>query len=399
MNVLVLNCGSSSMKFQFLEMEKEELKCKGLVERIGANDAIMTYEVQGQDKLKTVQPIRNHAEALSCCLWLIMSEDRGVIKRKSEIAGIGHRVVHGGEEFSDSVRIGESVLSRIREFCKFAPLHNPHNLVGIEICQELLPGIPQVAVFDTAFHHNMPEKSYIYPIPHELYSKYGIRRYGFHGTSHRYVCCRAEEILKTPLSKLKLITCHLGNGCSIAAVDKGVSVDTTMGYTPLEGLVMGTRCGDIDPAIILYLLDVQKLSTKEVDTILQKKSGLLGLSGTSNDMREIAAQAEKGSARHQLALDVFCHRIRKYIGAYAAEMGGMDAVIFMGGIGENSKLVRKMVCDNMEFLGITVDPALNERNAEIISAGKTKVMVIGTNEELLIARDTRDIIKGEKSAC
>ena len=321
MKVLVLNCGSSSIKFQLIEMIKEELICKGMVEKIGANDAILGYEAKGRDKLKTVEPVLNHSDAIKIILNLLMSENRGVIKDKAEIDGIGHRVVHGGEQFSDSSLINEGVMSAIKEFCKFAPLHNPHNLKGIEVCNELLPGVPQVAVFDTSFHHNMPEKAYIYPIPYSLYKNLGIRRYGFHGTSHRYVSNRAEEILKRPLSTLKLITCHLGNGCSVAAVDKGISVDTSMGYTPLEGLVMGTRCGDIDPAIVLYLMDKQNLSTKEVDNLLQKKSGLLGISETSNDLREIVIKAEIGSTQHKLAIDVFCHRVRKYIGAYAVCYG------------------------------------------------------------------------------
>ncbi|MBL8026269.1 MAG: acetate kinase [Fibrobacteres bacterium] len=394
MKILVLNCGSSSIKFQFLSMTNERLICKGGVERIGTNDAILAYEAEGCSKRREVKPVADHTQAIENIISLLLSSECGVIKEKSEIKGIGHRVVHGGEEFSDSVLIDSKVIDCIRKFSTFAPLHNPANLRGIEVCSELLPGIPQVAVFDTAFHHNMPEKSFVYPIPYEYYVENGVRRYGFHGTSHKFVSNRAAEIIGKPVTELKIITCHLGNGCSIAAIDKGVSVDTTMGFTPLEGLAMGTRSGDIDPAIIFFLMEKLSLSSKDMDNMLNKKSGLLGVSGTSNDMREVTAEADKGSKRHQLAIDIFCHRVRKYIGAYAAVMGGVDAVVFTGGIGENGPHVRRKVCSDMEFFGIKIDEALNvAKGTEVISTGKTKVMVISTNEELTIARDTRAIVE------
>ncbi len=393
MKILVLNCGSSSIKFQFLSMTTERVIAKGGVERIGAADAILSYETDDCKKVREVKPILDHTKAIENILHLLLSKECGVIADKTEIIGIGHRVVHGGEEFSDSVLIDDTVTNCIRQFIKFAPLHNPANLRGIEVCSELLTGVPQIAVFDTAFHHRMPERSYIYPIPYDYYQEHGIRRYGFHGTSHKFVSNRAAEIIGKPLNELKLITCHLGNGCSIAAVECGVSVDTTMGFTPLEGLAMGTRSGDIDPAIVFYLMEKQNLSAKDIDNMLNKKSGLLGVSGTSNDMREVTMEAEKGSRRHLLAIEIFCHRIRKYIGAYAAEMGGVDGIVFTGGIGENGPHIRRRVCLNMEFLGISIDEKINLQNSEVISTGKTAVMVIKTNEELTIARDTRDIIE------
>lgn len=393
MNILVLNCGSSSIKFQFIEIETEKLICKGLIERIGSSDALLCYEPVGKGKIKEVVTALNHGQAIEAIVGLLLSPQRGVIKDRSEIDGIGHRVVHGGEEFSDSVLIDDEVEACIREFCKFAPLHNPHNLKGIETCKQVLPGIPQVAVFDTAFHHNMPEKSYIYALPYSMYTKFGIRRYGFHGTSHKYVFLRAVALLEKPADATRVITCHLGNGCSIAAIQCGVSVDTSMGFTPLEGLVMGTRCGDIDPALIPYLMEREKLSLKEIDNLMNKQSGLLGISGTTNDLREITSAAEAGSKQHQLAIDIFCHRVKKYVGAYAAEMGGVDAIVFTGGIGENAALVRKTVCRDMDFMGVRIDEARNAANEECISTGPTRVFVIKTNEELTIARDVKDIIR------
>ncbi|MFH0922319.1 MAG: acetate kinase [Fibrobacterota bacterium] len=397
MKILVLNNGSSSIKFQFMEAVAEKLFAKGGIEKIGSSQAILTYEAAGQEKLKQTEEVLNHEKAIERIIGLLLSPDRGVIKDKAEIDGIGHRVVHGGEKFSGSVIIDAAVEASIREYCKFAPLHNPHNLKGIEVCKTLLPGIPQVAVFDTAFHNRMPEKSYIYGLPYTVYTKFGIRRYGFHGTSHKFVSYRAAAILGRPIEQTKIITCHLGNGSSVAAVDHGISIDTSMGFTPLEGLVMGTRCGDIDPAIIPYLMETEGLSLKEIDNLMNKQSGLLGLSQTSNDLREIMIEANKGSKQHKLAIDVFCYRVKKYIGSFAAALGGVDALVFTGGIGENAVQVRTLVCDNLDFLGIKVDETLNVKSAECISSGPTQVLVIRTNEELMIARDTAAVVKKSKA--
>ncbi len=374
-------------------MRTEELICKGAIEKIGTASALLTYEPHHSSKIKEVHEILNHNQAIEHIINLLLSSKTGVIKDKREIDGIGHRVVHGGEKFSDSVLISEEVETCIREFCKFAPLHNPHNLKGIEVCKTVLPGIPQIAVFDTAFHHNMPEEAYIYGLPYAIYRKFGIRRYGFHGTSHKYVANRAIELLKKPKARTKIITCHLGNGSSIAAVKGGVSIDTSMGFTPLEGLIMGTRCGDIDPAVIPYLMEREKLSLKEIDSLMNKQSGLLGISETSNDLREIIEAAKDNSHLSQLAIDIFCYRIKKYVGAYMAALGGLDALVFTGGIGENAAIVREKVCENMECIGIKIDSILNGKSEEVIGTGKTKVFVIKTNEELTIARDASQIIE------
>jgi acetate kinase len=332
-----------------------------------------------------------------------MDAQTGVIHDKEEIAAVGHRTVHGGEAFATSVRIDDQVIQTIRECAVFAPLHNPHNLKGIEVCLDLLPDTPQVAVFDTAFHQTMPPSSYLYALPYSFYEKLQVRRYGFHGTSHRYVAQRAAEAMGCLIQELKLITCHLGNGASVTAVLHGKSVDTSMGFTPLEGLVMGTRCGDIDPALVLYLMDTLALSPEEMDDLLNKKSGMLGLSGISNDMREIEEEAEKGNEQAELALKVYARRIIKYIGAYAAAMDGVDAIVFTGGVGENSARVRRMVCRNLRLLGVKYDEEANMRHvpgAKVrpdsphISTGPTKVLVLATNEELVIARDTREILFG-----
>jgi acetate kinase len=392
MKVLVLNSGSSSVKFQFMRMEDEGLLAKGIVEKIGSSDAIVTYQPEGRNRIREIREVLNHSVAIEMVLSLLLSSQHGVIRDKGEIGGIGHRVVHGGEDFSESVLITEKVKASIRKCIQFAPLHNPANLKGIEACESLLPGIPQVGVFDTAFHQTIPAKAYIYGLPYALYRKLSIRRYGFHGTSHSYVARKAAEILGRPLEKLHLITCHLGNGASITAVALGKSVDTTMGFTPLEGLVMGTRCGSIDPALVPYIMEREKLGTKEIDSIMNKNSGMLGLTETSNDMREIEQEAAHGSERHQLALEIYCHAIKKYIGAYMAEMGRVDAVIFTGGVGENSRLVRRLVAHGLEEFGIVLDAAKNEANERIISSGRVKLMVVPTNEELAIARDTARIL-------
>lgn len=403
MKTLVLNCGSSSVKYQLIEMDDEQVICKGIVERIGAQDAILRYQPAGRPEKRETRPIAGHAEAIDIVLSYLMDGKIGVITDKSEIGAVGHRVVHGGEAFAGSVRIDDIVLKSISECAAFAPLHNPHNLEGIRVCTELLPGTPQAAVFDTAFHQTMPAKSYLYALPYELYRRHRVRRYGFHGTSHRYVAQQAASILGRPAQDTKVITCHLGNGASVAAVKGGKSVDTSMGFTPLEGLVMGTRCGDIDPALVLYLMDVEGLSSAEMEDLLNKKSGMLGLTELSPDMRDIEGKAQEDDEQCNLALDIYCQRIKKYIGAYAAVMGGVDAVVFTGGIGEKSDIVRRRVCGDMEYLGIVFDEHTNQEwvpwnkedpSSPHLSTGTTKVLVIPTNEELVIARDTCEILCG-----
>jgi acetate kinase len=393
MKILVLNSGSSSVKFQLIQTEDESLLAKGIVEKIGSSDAIITYQPEGRSKIREIREVLNHSVAISLVLNLLLHPQHGVIGDKGEIDGVGHRVVHGGEDFAGSVLVDEKVKASLHRCIQFAPLHNPHNLKGIEACESLLPGVPQVGVFDTAFHQTIPPKAYIYGLPYALYTKLRIRRYGFHGTSHSYVAHKAAEILGKPIARLRIITCHLGNGASITAVDGGKSVDTTMGFTPLEGLIMGTRCGSIDPALVPYIMEREKLSTKDIDSIMNKNSGMLGLTETSNDMREIEQEAARGSERHRLAIEIYCYYVKRYIGSYMAAMGGADAVVFTGGIGENSRLVRSLATDNLSGLGIAVDPAKNEKNEAVISTGKVKVLVVPTNEELAIARDTKAILE------
>jgi acetate kinase len=404
MKILVLNCGSSSVKYQLIEMDREHVIGKGVIERIGDDDAIVRYRPSGRPEQRDIRPIADHTEAIHAVLAALLDPESGVIRDRNEIAAVGHRTVHGGEAFSASVQIDADVIQTIRDCSVFAPLHNPHNLKGIEVCIELLPDTPQVAVFDTAFHQTMPAESYLYALPYSFYEKLRVRRYGFHGTSHRYVAEQAAQELGRPIEDLKLITCHLGNGASIAAVQQGASVDTSMGFTPLEGLVMGTRCGDIDPALVLYLMHATGLTPEEMDSLLNKKSGMLGLTEMSHDMREIEDEAQKGNPRCQLALDIYCRRIKKYIGAYAAVMGGVDAIVFTGGIGENSDIVRRLVCQDMGYLGIDYNEEANMEHvpwnkapptSPHISTGPTKVMVIPTNEELVIARDTQEILFGK----
>ncbi len=388
MKVLVLNCGSSSVKFQLIETETETALLRGMVEKIGSSSGVLSFRAVGKNDFREVREVVDHEEAVGLVLSMLAHPEQGVVSSLSDIAAVGHRVVHGGQSFSESVVVTDEVIKEIQKCCQFAPLHNPHNLKGIEATKKKLPSVCQVAVFDTAFHQQMPPKAYLYGLPYALYEKRGIRRYGFHGTSHRFVARRAAKLLDRPLDELRIITCHLGNGASISAVKNGVSIDTSMGFTPLEGLIMGTRCGDIDPAIIPYLMEAENLSTKKIDTLMNKFSGLLGLTETSNDLREIEGEAEAGSERHQLALEIFSYRIRKYIGSYAAALSGLDAVVFTGGIGENSSTVRKLVLEGLEFVGIDLDDKENAKNAESISTGSTKVLVIPTNEELAIARDT-----------
>ncbi len=393
MKILVLNCGSSSVKFQLIEMEDETVLAKGVVEKIGSTEAILTYKPKDKNNIVQTREILNHDAAISIVLGTLMHPQNGVIHDKSEIAGIGHRLVHGGEEFTGSVLITEKVKQGVRRCIQFAPLHNPHNLKGVEVCEQLLAGIPQVGVFDTAFHHTLPPEAYMYALPMALYRKHKIRRYGFHGTSHMYVARKAAEYLGRPIEKLKIITCHLGNGSSITAIDGGRSVETSMGFTPLEGLVMGTRCGDIDPALVPYITTLENLSMSQVDSLLNKSSGMLGLTETTNDFREIEMETEKGSEQHRLALAIFCHRLKKYIGAYLAVLGSLDALVFTAGIGEHSPHVRTHTLANLENLGIRIDEEKNARNEFDISAGPVKVLVIPTNEELAIARDTQNILE------
>ena len=393
MNILVLNCGSSSLKFQLINMVNEDVLAKGIVEKIGSSEAIITYTPKNKNKIVENREILNHDAAIGLVLGMLLHPQNGVIKEKSEIRGIGHRIVHGGEEFSQSTLITEKVTESVKRCSQFAPLHNPHNLKGIQVCSELLPGIPQVGVFDTAFHHTLPAKAYMYALPMAFYKKHKIRRYGFHGTSHAYVARKAAEYVGKPIEELKIITCHLGNGVSITAVDGGKSVETSMGFTPLEGLVMGTRSGDIDPALVPYIARLENLGLSQVDALLNKSSGMLGLTETTNDLREIEMEAEKNSMQHALALDIFCHRIKKYIGAYIAILGGLDILVFTAGIGEHSLQVRKKVLSGMEYLGIEMDEKKNERNEFEIGKGKVRVLVVPTNEELAIARDTRNILK------
>ena len=398
MKVLVINCGSSSLKYQILDMTHESLLCKGLVERIGMDGSVITHEKIGMDKVKTEVPMKDHKDAIEQVLKAVQDPETGVVASMDEIGAVGHRVVHAGEKYASSVLITEEVIKALEECVELAPLHNPPNLLGIAACQELMPNTPMVAVFDTAFHQTMPPESYIYAIPYEYYQKYRIRRYGFHGTSHKYVAERAAKILNTDLGDLKLITCHLGNGASVSAIKRGKCIDTSMGFTPLEGLVMGTRSGDIDPAIVTYIREKENLPQGKVNEILNKKSGVLGISGVSSDFRDIEAAVEEGNERAALALKVFAHKVRFYIGAYIAEMNGVDAIIFTAGVGENDTMMREIICNNLGNLGIKLDPVKNKiRGKEtIISAddARVKLIMIPTNEELMIARDTYNIVTG-----
>lgn len=400
MKVLVLNCGSSSIRYKLFDMPEGQASAGGLLERIGESSSVLRHTSAGRE-VRREGRVPDHKEGLSWVVRALMDPEHGAIREPSEIDAVGHRVVHGGERFTGSVLVTPEVLEAIREFSTLAPLHNPPNLMGIEAAGDLLPHAPQVAVFDTAFHGTMPRYAYLYAIPYEYYEKYHIRRYGFHGTSHRYVTLRAAQILGRPLEELRLITCHLGNGCSMAAVKGGRSVDTSMGFTPLEGLVMGTRSGDVDPAIIPFLGRREGLSADEVEKVLNRRSGLLGLSGISNDMREVERAAEGGDERAKLALEVFAYRVKKYIGAYIAVLGGLDALVFTAGIGENSYRMRERICEGLEVFGIALDHRRNRRTVgrreEDISreGSPVRVLVVPTDEELLIAEDTFDIVTKE----
>lgn len=387
--VLAINAGSSSLKFQLLKMPEETIITKGLVERIGLPDSVFTIEVDGQ-KVKEVTDILDHGVAVKMLLDKLLKFE--IIESYDEIEGIGHRVVHGGEKFNDSVLITDEVIKEIEEVSDLAPLHNPANIVGIRAFQEILPNVPAVAVFDTAFHQTMPEQSFLYSLPYDYYKEFGIRKYGFHGTSHKYVSQRCAELLGRPIEQLRLISCHLGNGASIAAIEGGKSIDTSMGFTPLAGVTMGTRSGNIDPALIPYIMEKTGKTAEEVMNVLNKESGLLGVSGFSSDLRDIEKQAEEGNERAELALEVFAGRIHKYIGSYASKMHGIDAIIFTAGIGENSDVIRERVMKGLEFMGVYWDPALNKvRGKEAFlnyPHSPVKVLIIPTNEEVMIARDT-----------
>ncbi len=394
MKILVLNCGSSSIKYQFIDTEQKIALAKGLVDRIGMTGAVLSHKRYNDDEIKIVGEILDHTIAVEYVLGVMLSKNHGVIEQKSDIEAVGHRVVHGGETFSDSVLINDEVMKVLHDNIELAPLHNPANIKGIQAVSRTLPDTPQVGVFDTAFHVKMPPKAYLYGIPYELYKKYKIRRYGFHGTSHLYVSQMAARALGKPIEDLKIVTAHLGNGCSMSAVNHGKSIDTTMGFTPLEGLLMGTRSGDLDPSLILYIMSKEGLTLGEAATLLNKHSGLIGISGESSDMREILAAMKDDQKRSKYAFDIFCYKIKKYLGAYAAAMGGLDAFVFTGGIGENSPEVRAEVCKDLEFLGIEIDELKNEEKREMISTdnSRVKVLRIPTNEELVIALDTAKIV-------
>ena len=398
MKVLVINCGSSSLKYQVLDMTNESLLCKGLVERIGMEGSVITHEKIGMDKVKNVVPMNDHKDAIAQVLDAVQNAEHGVVKSMDEIGAVGHRVVHAGEKFACSVKITEEVIKALEECVELAPLHNPPNLLGIEACKQLMPETPMVGVFDTAFHQTMPAESYIYAIPYEYYQKHGIRRYGFHGTSHKYVAERAAHMLNVSLDDLKLITCHLGNGASVSAIKRGKCIDTSMGFTPLEGLVMGTRSGDIDPAIVTFIREKENLPQGVANEILNKKSGVLGISGVSSDFRDLEEAVAEGNERAALALKVFAHKVRFYIGAYIAEMNGVDAIIFTAGVGENDITMREVICHNLGNLGIKLDPLKNKvRGKETIIStddSRVKILLIPTNEELMIARDTYNIVTG-----
>ena len=396
MKVLVVNCGSSSLKYQLINMENEEVMAKGYLEKIGLPDSFLTHKVNGE-KYRIEKVITNHEEGIKLVLDQLLDENYGVIKDLKEIDAVGHRVVHGGEKFSDSVIITDEVIDAMKECIPLAPLHNPAGITGIEACKKVLPNVPMVGVFDTAFHQTIPEEAYIYAIPYEYYEKYRIRKYGFHGTSHKFVSRRVAELMGKPVEDLKIITCHLGQGGSLCAVKGGKSVDTSMGLTPLAGIPMGTRCGDIDPSIVTFLMQQENLTPDEMDTILNKKSGKLGISGVSFDDRDIEKAAAEGNQRAKLAIDTFAYQVLGFIGRYAAQMNGVDVITFAGGVGENGPEVRSKICNSLEFLGVKIDEEKNKvrgKECEISTPdSKVKVYVVPTDEELMIARDTMNLVK------
>ncbi|MFW6308931.1 MAG: acetate/propionate family kinase [bacterium] len=396
MKILVLNSGSSSIKFQLFNMESEEVLAKGQVSRINNDNSKLSYETS-DDEIKKDIKIADHGAGLEVIKEILVNEEVGVVADINDIEGIGHRVVHGGEKYSESTLVDETVEKNIDELSSLAPLHNPHNLKGIQVCKKLIPDTSQVAVFDTSFHQTLPQKAYLYGLPYRYYEKYGIRRYGFHGTSHKYVSQRAARMMEKPITELNIITCHIGNGASMTAVKKGKSVETSMGLTPLEGLVMGTRSGDLDPSIVPFLVEREDISALEVERILNKESGLLGVSGISNDYREVKQAADNGNERAQAALDIFYHRMKKYIGSYTAVMGSLDAIVFTGGCGENEGTARASVLENMSYLGVEIDKQANQVRSEeqeiSTQNSDVKVFVIPTNEELVIARETKKLLE------
>lgn len=397
MNILVINCGSSSLKYQLIDSQTEDVLAKGICERIGIDGSKIVYQAAGKSKITTETPMSTHKEAIELVLKSLTDETNGVLTSLTEIDAVGHRIVHGGEKFASSIIITDEIIKSIEECNDLAPLHNPANIIGIEACKELMPGIKMVGVFDTAFHQTMPEKAYLYGLPYEYYKKYKVRKYGFHGTSHSFVSKRAAQILNKPVEELKTIVCHLGNGASICAIDQGKSVDTSMGLTPLEGLIMGTRSGDIDPAIIEFIAHKENLSLEEVMDVLNKKSGILGISTYTSDFRDIEDGIKEGRVEAIRAMDIFAYRVIKYVGSYAAAMNGVDAIVFTAGLGENDKHIRRMVCEKLTYLGLDIDSQKNDCRGEevIISTDDSKVTVLAipTNEELMIARETLSLVK------
>lgn len=397
MKILVINAGSSSLKYQLIDMDSRAVLAKGLCERIGIDGSRLNHTPAGGEKVVIESPMPSHADAIKLVIDALVDEKHGVIKSMSEIGAVGHRVVHGGEKFSGSVVIDEAVKEGMRECIPLAPLHNPANLIGIEACEKVMPNVPQVGVFDTAFHQTMPEEAFLYGIPYEYYEKYKIRRYGFHGTSHNYVSGKAAEMLGKPIEQLKIITCHLGNGSSVAAVKNGKVIDTTMGLTPLAGILMGTRSGDLDPAIVTFLMEKENLDIDGINEVLNKKSGVFGVSGVSSDFRDLDAASKKGNKRAQAALKMFSYGIKKYIGAYCAAMGGTDAVVFTAGVGENDGAMRAAIVDGLEFLGIKIDAEKNKLRGEAIDISAegalVRTLVIPTDEEMMIATETERLVK------
>lgn len=397
MKILVINAGSSSLKYQLIDMDSRAVLAKGLCERIGIDGSRLNHTPAGGEKVVIESPMPSHADAIKLVIDALVDEKHGVINSMSEIGAVGHRVVHGGEKFSGSVVIDEAVKEGMRECIPLAPLHNPANLIGIEACEKVMPKVPQVGVFDTAFHQTMPEEAFLYGIPYEYYEKYKIRRYGFHGTSHNYVSGKAAEMLGKPIEQLKIITCHLGNGSSVAAVKNGKVIDTTMGLTPLAGILMGTRSGDLDPAIVTFLMEKENLDIDGINEVLNKKSGVFGVSGVSSDFRDLDAASKEGNKRAQAALKMFSYGIKKYIGAYCAAMGGTDAVVFTAGVGENDGAMRAAIVDGLEFLGIKIDAEKNKLRGKAIDISAegalVRTLVIPTDEEMMIATETERLVK------
>ncbi|NLX64441.1 MAG: acetate kinase [Clostridiaceae bacterium] len=396
MKILVVNAGSSSLKYQLINMAEEKVLAKGLCDRIGLPGSLIKHKTHDDRSVTKEIEMKDHKDAIASLIKVLTHEEWGVIESLEEIKAVGHRVVHGGEKFIKSVIIDENVMKTLEECIELAPLHNPPNITGIRACQHNMPNVPQVAVFDTAFHQTMPKKAYIYALPYEYYEKYNVRKFGFHGTSHKYVAERAAHILGKPIEQLKIVTCHLGNGSSIAAVDGGKTVDTSMGFTPLAGLAMGTRCGTIDPAVVTFIMQKEGLTPEQMDTVMNKKSGVLGISGVSSDFRDLDEAVKQGNERAALALEIFAYQVKKFIGAYACAMGGLDAIVFTAGIGENNIEMRSMICEDLEFLGVSIDENKNNTKGIEIDISKedakVRTLVIPTNEELAIAKETMKLI-------